>query len=108
MTSSNEIMADLQALGGLIARAQSDLAADLLLDLAPLEGFIENLCRRIESIPADEGRSLQPRLRAVIDEFGRLGGSIEQKMESLKSQMGDVTGRRTAASAYSKNAESGK
>jgi hypothetical protein len=105
MTLSNEVMADLQALGGIIARAQTDLAADSLLDLAPLEGLIEDLCRRIESLPAAEGRIVQPRLLALVDDFGRLGRSIEQKMEGLKSQMGDVTERRLAVSAYSKNAD---
>ncbi len=105
MTSSAEIMVELQALGGIIARAQAELAGDSLLDLSSLEGSIEDLCRRIEGLPAEDGRRLQPRLVAIIDDFGRLGRSIEAKMEELKGQLGDASGRRRAHSAYSKNAE---
>ncbi len=105
MTSSAEIMVELQALGGVIARAQADLAADSLLDLSSLEGHIEDLCCRIEGLPAEDGRSLQPRLVAIIDDFGQLGRSIEVKMEELRGLMGDAAGRRLAHSAYSKNAE---
>ena len=105
MTSSAEIMVELQALGGIIARAQAELAADSLLDLSSLEDDIEDLCCRIEGLPAEDGHYVQPRLVAIIDDFGRLGRSIEAKMEELKSQMGDAAGRRHAYSAYSKNAE---
>ncbi len=105
MTSSAGIMVELQALGGIIARAQADLASDSLLDLASLEDDIEDLCCRIEGLPAEDGRRLQPRLVAIIDDFGRLGQSIEAKMEELKSQIGDAAGRRLAHNAYSKNTE---
>ncbi len=105
MTSSAGILVELQALGGIIARAQADLASDSLLDLASLEDDIEDLCCRIEGLPAEDGRRLQPRLVAIIDDFGRLGRSIEAKMEELKSQIGDAAGRRLAHNAYSKNTE---
>ncbi len=105
MTSSAEILVELQALNGIIARAQADLAADSLLDLSSLEDDIEDLCCRIEGLPAEDGRCVQPRLVAIIDDFGRLGRSIEAKMEELKSQMGDTAGRRLAHNAYSNNTE---
>ena len=105
MTSSAEIMVELQALGGVIARAQAELAADSLLDLSSLEDDIEDLCGRIEGLPAEDSRRLQPRWVAIIDDFGRLGRAIEAKMEELKSLMGATAGRRLAHSAYSKNAE---
>ncbi len=105
MTSSAEIMVELQALGGIIARAEAELAADVLLDLSSLERDIEGLCCRIEGLPAEDGRYVQPRLVAIIDDFGRLGRSIEAKMEELKGQMGDPAGRRRAHSAYSTSAE---
>ncbi len=105
MTSSAGIMVELQALGGIIARAQAELAADSLLDLSSLEGDIDDLCCRIEELPAEDGRRVQPRLVAIIDDFGRLGQSIEAKMEELKSQIGDAAGRRLAHNAYSKNTE---
>ncbi len=104
MTSIAGIMVELQALGGIIARAQAELAADSLLDLSSWEGDIEGLCCRIEGLPAEDGRYVQPRLVAIIDDFGRLGRSIEAKMKELTSQMGDPAGRQRAHSAFSKNA----
>ncbi len=105
MNSSAGIMVELQALSGIIARAQAELAADSLLDLSSLEDDIDDLCCRIEGLPAEEGRRVPSRVVAIIDDFGRLGRSIEAKMEELKSQMGDASGRRRAHSAYSKNLE---
>ena len=66
MTSSAEIMVELQALGGIIARAQADLAADSLLDLSSLEDDIEDLCCRNAGRPAEDGRYVQPPLVAII------------------------------------------
>jgi hypothetical protein len=103
MSSSAEIMAELQTLSGTIARARDNLASDSPLDLAPLEDSIEDLCGRIEQLPAAEGRAVQTRLLALVDDFGRLAESIEQKMEVLKGQMGDAAGRRLAVDAYSKS-----
>ena len=105
MTSSAEIIIELQALGGIIARAEAELAADSLLDLSSLEHDIEGLCRQIEGLPAEDGRYVQPRLVAIIDDFGRLERSLEAKMEELRGQMGNAAGRRLAHSAYSKSAE---
>lgn len=103
MTAGLGIMAELQAVGGVIARAEAGLAAGSLLDLAPLESLIDDLCRRIEGLPAAEGRKMQPKLLALIDDFGRLGGAIETKMAELKAEMGEAAGRRVAVSAYSKS-----
>ena len=86
-------------------RAQAELAVGSLLDLSSLEGNIEDLCSRIEGLPPEDGRRVQPRLVAIIDDFGGLCRSIEAKMEELKGQVGDAAGRRRAHSAYSKNAD---
>jgi hypothetical protein len=108
MTASHEIMAELQAVGGVIARAEAGLAAGALFDLAPLEGLIEDLCHRIEGLSAAEGRRVQPELLALVDDFGRLGRAIESKMAELKAEMGDAAGRRAAVSAYSKSSATRK
>lgn len=108
MSETREIVAELDALGGIIARAESDLAADTVLDLAPLEPFIEDLCCRIENLPPEQGRDMQPRLLALVDDFGRLNRSIERKMIEIKGQIGDASGRQQAMTAYSKSSEPGK
>ena len=108
MSATREIMAELNTIGGIIARAETDLAADSIFDLTPLESLIEDLCRRIENLPPDQGRDIQPRLLALIDDFGQLGRSIDRKMSDIKSEMGGVMGRRQAMTAYSNNPGSRK
>ena len=101
-------MADLDAVGDVIARTEADLAAGAILDLAPLESHIQELCTRIEGLPPGEGRALQPKLLALADDFGRLGQSIEAMMSELRAEMGEVSGRQRAASAYAKSSEPDK
>lgn len=100
-----EIMADLEALGGVIARAEADLEKGSVLDLSPLEGHIEALCARIEALPPGEGQGMQAKLLALADAFGRLGRSIEAMMNQVKTEIGEVSGRHQAASAYAKSSE---
>lgn len=105
MSQSSEIVADLGAVGDMIARAEVDLAAGAVLDLAPLENHITELCTRIQGLPPGAGRDVQPKLLALADAFGRLGQSIEATMTGLKAEMGQVSGRQRAASAYAKSSE---
>ena len=101
-------MADMDAVGDIIARTEADLAAGKVLDLAPLESHIQELCARIEGLPPGDGRALQPKLLALADDFGRLGRSIEAMMGEVKAEMGQVSGRQRAASAYAKSSEPNK
>ncbi len=105
MSRSSEIMADLNAVGSVITRAEADVAAGAILDLAPLESHIEELCSRIEALPPGEARDVQSKLLALADAFGHLGESIEATMSELKTEMGQVSGRQQAASAYAKSSE---
>ncbi len=98
-------MADMDAVSAIIARTEADLAAGAILDLAPLERHIQELCTRIEGLPPGEGRALQPKLLSLADDFGRLGQSIEAMMGEVKAEMGQVSGRQRAASAYAKSSE---
>ncbi len=108
MSQSSEIMADLDAIGSALTRAEADLAAGAILDLAPLERHIEELCTRVEGLPPGEGRDVQAKLLALADAFGHLGQSIEATMSEIKTEMGEVSGRQRAASAYAKSSEPNK
>ncbi len=101
-------MADLDAVGAIIAHTEADLAAGAVLDLAPLERHIQGLCTRIAGLPPGDGRALPPKLLALADDFGRLGRSIEAMMGKVKAEMGQVSGRQRAASAYAKSSETNK
>ena len=104
-SQSRELMTDLDALGGIIARAEADLAAGAIIDLSSLESHIEELCVRIEGLAPGDGHALQSKLLALADDFGRLGRSIEAMMGEVKVEMGGVSGRQRAASAYAKSSE---
>ncbi len=101
-------MAELDAVGDIIARTEADLAAGAVLDLTPFESHIQELCTRIEGLSPGDGRVLQPKLLALADDFGRLGRSIEAMMGEVKAEMGQVSGRQRAASAYAKSSEPNK
>jgi hypothetical protein len=105
MSQSSEILADLDAVSEIIARAESELSAGADLDFAPLERQIEELCTRIEALPTGEGRALQSRLLALADTFSHLAQSIEAALNEVKAEMGGVSGRQRAASAYAKSAK---
>jgi len=105
MSQSSEIAAELDAVGDIIARAKTELAAGASLDLAPLERKIEALCPRIEALSPGEGRALKSGLLALVDTFNSLAGSIEAALNEVKAEMGGVSGRQRAASAYAKSSE---
>ena len=101
-------MAELDAVSGIVARTEAELAAGAGLDLAPMEGRIQELCTRIEDLPPGEGRALQPKLLTLADDFGRLGRSIEAMMSEVKAEIGGISGRQQAARAYAKSSEPNK
>ena len=108
MNQNSDIMADLDTVGGIVARAESELAVGVVLDLSPLESLVESLCARIESLPPGEGRHLQPELLALADAFGRLGQSIETAMDDVKAEVGEIPARRRAAGTYAESSEPNK
>ncbi len=108
MSQSGELMADMDAVGDIIARTEADLAAGAVLDLTPLESHIQELCARIEGLPPGDGRALQSKLRALANDFDRLGRSIEATMSEVKAEKSKDSGRQRAVSAYAKSSEPNK
>ena len=108
MSQNSDIITDLDAVDGIVARAESELAAGVVLDLSPLERQVESLCARIESLPPGEGRPLQPKLLALADAFGRLGQSIESAMADVETEVGENSGRQRAADPRAESSEPNK
>ena len=103
MNTARPISEDLQIIGGSVARAQAEVEAGQVIDLRPLETEVEILCSRVQQLSADEGQAFRPRFLTLIDEFGRLARTIEQKLQELKGTLGENSDRRQAISAYGKN-----
>ena len=108
MSQNSDIMADIDAVGGIVARAESDLAVGVVLDLSLLESLVESLCARIESLPPGEGRHLQTKLLALADAFGQLGQSIETAMDDVKAEVGEISAPRRAVGTYAESSEPNK
>lgn len=100
MSKAESLNNDLQALGGLIAKAHDLVQAGELIDLTPLEPQVLEICSQIEELPATEGQTVKSRLIALIDDFNRLGHAIEDKLGEVKGSLGQSAGRRQALSAY--------
>ena len=107
MSNAESLNNDLQAIGGLIAKAHDLVQAGETIDLAPLEPQVLDICSQIEGLPATEGQAVKPRLIALIDNFNRLSQAIEDKLGEVKDSLGQTAGRRQAISAYGQH-ESGK
>jgi len=102
MSTAAGLGARLQALGGALARARSDLDAGNDVDVTALEIGVEDLCAQVAGLSIADGRVLRPRLLALMDEFGHLSAAIEARVEVLRCELGDASGRHTALRAYGK------
>jgi hypothetical protein len=94
--------ARLNVLGGALARARGDLDAGNEVDLTALEIGVKDLCAHIAGLSIADGRVLQPRLLTLMDDFGHLSAAIEARLEGLRRELGDASGRHTALRAYGK------
>jgi len=102
MTTADSILQDLEALDGVITRARRDIADGGVVDLAPLETRVNQLCAGIDSLQRDQAKGLQPRLLALLDDLDQLTGQIEAGLAALSAELGDHGKRREAVSAYAK------
>ena len=102
MSASTGLGTQLQMLGGALARAHSDLDAGNEVNLTALEIAVNDLCAHVASLSIAEGRVLRPRLLALMDDFGHLSAAIEARLEALRRELGDASGRHNALRAYGK------
>lgn len=100
MTAAPVVNQEVQTVAGLISRARAELAAGGIVDLTSLATRVGALCRNLDRLPAEDGGDLRPRLLALIDDFGQLSESIERRLDRLKRDLGDTTGRHRATRAY--------
>jgi len=102
MTIAGDLLRDIKNLSGLLERAQGELENGTLIDLEPLEPRVEDICQRVAQLPAGEGETIRPRLLALIDDLGRLGKTIENRMTELKDVLGQAADRNRALDAYNR------
>lgn len=100
MTAESELNEELTRIDGLVARARNELADGAVLDLAPLETRVAQLCAGIHALPLDEGRGFVPRLTALLTDLEALGGQIKEGCDALSLELGSSGKRRDAMNAY--------
>ncbi len=91
-----------QALSGVVARARMELDAGNLVDLTAIEAGVNELCAQATTLSPSDGKTLRPRLLALMDDFGHLSRAIETRLGELKQELGDTGGRQSALRAYGK------
>ena len=100
MTPTSEMAAEVESISAMIRHARSAVDLGDLVDMSPLELRVNDLCGRLVKLCGEEGAALQPRVRALIDEFSQLGTLIEARLEKLRGDLPRTGGRAQALSAY--------
>lgn len=91
-----------EAVRGLISRAHHDIAAGAIVDLAPLETRVQDLCQAIAALPRDEGARYRDTLIVLMDDLGTLSAQVQTGLDALSAELGSASKRRSAVSAYGK------
>jgi hypothetical protein len=91
-----------EALSNVIMRARSELDSGNLVDLTAIEVGVNELCAQATTLSPSDGRTLRPRLLSLMDDFAHLSKAIEGRLEDLKRELGDTSGRQNALRAYGK------
>jgi hypothetical protein len=94
-----------EALSNVIMRARSELDSGNLVDLTAIEVGVNELCAQATTLSPSDGRTLRPRLLSLMDDFEHLSKAIEGRLDDLKRELGDTSGRQNALRAYGKAPE---
>ena len=100
MTVIQPIAEDLTCVEAMVMRANTQVTAGYACDLTNLDAAIQQICRTIATVPADEAAPVHARLLALFDELGHLAERIEENLAVLGDRLGDNAKRREATSAY--------
>ena len=90
------------ALSNVIVRARSELDSGNLVDMASIEAGVSELCAQANTLSPSDGRTLRPRLLSLMDDFAHLSKAIEARLDDLKRELGESSGRQNALRAYGK------
>lgn len=104
MSESNDIAAEMDAIGAVIRHAHDRLMAGDLIDVSPVENRVETLCNGLEKLRHGEGAALRPALTALIAEFSQLAGLINTRLEGMRESLKLSGEDALAISAYSQAA----
>lgn len=102
MSDTATIGAELERAGRVIDACGEGARRGELVDLAGLDTTLEGLCQAIAALPAAERPPLKPRLIDLIDRLNKLTSTLKTQQTALAKDIGDLTSRHRAVSAYGK------
>jgi hypothetical protein len=91
-----------EALSNVIVRASAEIDSGNLMDMTAIEAGVSELCAQANTLSPSDGRTLRPRLLSLMDDFAHLSKTIEARLDGLRRELGDSSGRQNALRAYGK------
>ena len=94
----------LDAAARLIDSARSKLDGTTPIDdeMINIATAVDGACSALAAIPARQRQAFKPRLISLYDELARLANELWQRHQDLKRELGEMTARQRARSAYVK------
>ena len=92
----------------MVGTAKSLIADGGVVDLAGLDARVQDICKAIPKLPADDRDELKPALIALMDGLGGLAETVRAQHAALAEKLSIVTQGRRAAGAYGAGFAAGK
>jgi hypothetical protein len=90
MSDITEIQFELDQLAELIGHTHERLNANHLVDVSGLAERTEALCNRIAALPKENSITLEPGMRAIVDELDNLAEHISEQQQSLVEALAEL------------------
>lgn len=88
MNAGEQVREEAQKVAAVIVTARRLLAGGAVVDLAALEGQVQEVCTGIAGLDAGEGRALLPTLRALVDGLDGLAGDLRAQYDRVVAGRG--------------------
>jgi len=90
MRDISELQLELDQLAQLIGHTHERLNGNHLVDVSGLAERTEALCNRIAALPKEDCITLEPGMRAIVDELDNLAEHISDQQKSLVEVLAEL------------------
>ena len=108
MTAASDVQAEIQQISDAIRAFRDHAKAGNAIDLSGLQDRVEGVCIEIAGLPAGSAPVLKNDLMALMDNMGGLVEELKKGQQAIGGQLGDMSSRHQAVSAYGKGAAASK
>ncbi|MEE9139576.1 MAG: hypothetical protein V3U18_02245 [Alphaproteobacteria bacterium] len=107
MTAEKELKRRLEQASAVIAAARQTLAEGTLVDLAGLEGEVNDVCGKITELPPEDGGTLKSSLVSLAGDLDLLTEELKAAHEKVAGEIEGTSARQQAAKAYARGQAKG-